>query len=79
MSYSYRIPPGATPSVQIGVYDMTGRLVRTLVSDRQAPGAYSVRWNAGSDARGDAPPGVYFLRARIGRETHVSRVIRLQN
>jgi hypothetical protein len=73
LNYSYRIPLGPSRSVEIGAYDMTGRLVRTLVSERQAPGRYSVRWNAGS-----APPGVYFLRARIGSDTHVSRVILLQ-
>ena len=73
LNYTYRVPQGPSRSVQIGAYDMTGRLIRTLVLDRQPPGRYSVRWNAGT-----AAPGVYFLRARIGSDTHVSRVILLQ-
>jgi hypothetical protein len=37
------------------VYDLLGREVATLVNERQSPGAYVVRWDAGAVAS-----GVYF-------------------
>ncbi|MFO7675262.1 MAG: FlgD immunoglobulin-like domain containing protein, partial [bacterium] len=44
------------------VYDAGGRLVRTLSSGRQKPGAYVVTWD-GSDGQGRAVPnGIYFYR-----------------
>lgn len=43
--------------ISIQVFDMTGRLVETLVNDRRNPGSYSVTWNATTQAS-----GVYFLR-----------------
>jgi uncharacterized repeat protein (TIGR01451 family) len=38
LNYTYRVPQGPSRSVQIGAYDMTGRLIHTLVLDRQASG-----------------------------------------
>lgn len=52
----------STSTVQICVFDVAGRLVRTIVSEPHAPGSYLARWD-GTDSEGvAAPPGVYFLR-----------------
>jgi hypothetical protein len=50
-------------TVELRVYDATGRLVRTLVdAHRQGPGAYVVPWD-GRNQRGAAvASGVYFYR-----------------
>jgi len=48
--------------VRIGVYDVSGRLVRTLLDEVKKPGKYEINWY-GSDKRGrKLPPGVYFIR-----------------
>jgi peptidase C25-like protein/VCBS repeat protein/flagellar hook capping protein FlgD/fibronectin type III domain protein len=61
--------PGAEPlEVRLRVYDVSGRLVATLLSRRLDPGYHEVRWNGRGD-RGEAlASGVYFYRAEIGRE-----------
>ncbi len=59
--------PGSSPAqVLLRVFDVSGRLVATLVSRRLDPGYHEIRWD-GLDRRG-APlgSGVYFLRAEIG-------------
>lgn len=46
----------------LALYDVGGRLVRTLASGRHAAGEHAVRWD-GRDAAGRAAPaGVYFAR-----------------
>ena len=53
--------------VRIGVYDLTGRLVREIASGRFEPGRHDVRWDGldqnGARARG----GVYFVIGRVGQ------------
>jgi len=49
-------------NVTIRIYDVSGRLVRTLVDTHQAPGRYTAQWN-GTDDRGvGVTSGVYFYR-----------------
>ena len=77
MSYSYRVPQGTDQVVDISVYDMAGRLVRTLVSDRQAAGQYTVKWDSRNNAGVQMAPGAYLLRARVAGVQNVNRVILL--
>lgn len=52
--------------VTIQVYDMMGRLVRTLTDGSYPPGVHRVRWD-GHDEHGAAlPSGIYFYRMRAG-------------
>jgi flagellar hook assembly protein FlgD len=63
----YAIPASAgSVAVKVAVYDVAGRLVRTLVDRAESPGLHSVVWD-GRDARG-APvgSGVYFYRIDAG-------------
>jgi parallel beta-helix repeat protein len=63
----YAIPASAASvPVNVSVYDVTGRLVRTLVDRTESAGFHSVVWD-GRDARG-APvaSGVYFYRIVAG-------------
>jgi M6 family metalloprotease-like protein len=50
--------------VRLAVYDVTGRLVRTLVDAEQSPaaGGYSVVWDATNDAGDRVASGVYFYK-----------------
>ena len=62
-------------SVDVGVYNVAGRLVKTLAAGSQAAGTYTVTWN-GSDAAGvRMAPGVYFLKSKVGSDQTVSRLI----
>jgi len=78
MSYSYRVAQGGEQSVDVGLYDMAGRLVRRLASGSQATGVYTVQWDGRSDAGDQVAPGVYILRARVAGLQRVNRVIFLK-
>ncbi|TMQ47487.1 MAG: T9SS type A sorting domain-containing protein, partial [Candidatus Eisenbacteria bacterium] len=78
MSYSYRVVDGGEQSVDVGLYDMAGRLVRRLASGSQATGVYTVQWDGRSDAGDQVAPGVYILRARVAGLQRVNRVIFLK-
>jgi hypothetical protein len=65
-------------SVFLGIYDLLGRLVTTLVDDRQPPGAHTVRWD-GTDRHGHpVAPGVYFYRLTRNRQSEMRRVIHVR-
>ncbi len=53
-------PPGGL--VTIRVYDVAGRLVRTLVDGVQTPGEKKVTWYGLDDRKVRAASGVYFCR-----------------
>jgi hypothetical protein len=53
---------GAKVHVTLAVYDVTGRLVRSLVEDTQAPGRYAVDWDGRTDAGEVVSSGVYWAR-----------------
>jgi flagellar hook assembly protein FlgD len=73
-AFSYRVADGGS-KVDVGVYNVAGRLVKTLASGSQDAGVFTVTWD-GTDAAGvRMAPGVYFLRSRVGNESNVSRVI----
>jgi hypothetical protein len=50
--------------IDLRVFDMLGREVGNLVSERLAPGVYSTRWDAIN-----VSSGVYFVRL-VGRGTN---------
>ncbi|NLP04494.1 T9SS type A sorting domain-containing protein [Candidatus Fermentibacteria bacterium] len=48
--------------VTISIYDLQGRLVRTISEGVQTPGSHETWWNASEDSGEPVPPGVYFMR-----------------
>ncbi|MGH7723924.1 MAG: FlgD immunoglobulin-like domain containing protein [Candidatus Eiseniibacteriota bacterium] len=74
MSYSYRIAD-QEQAVDLGIYSISGRLVKRLDAGTRSPGEYTVRWDGTADGGGRVAAGVYFLRAQVGHELKVSRVV----
>lgn len=53
--------------VDLAIYDLSGRLVRTLArGDRLAAGDHTMAWDGRSDAGKDLPSGVYLVRFESG-------------
>ena len=67
----------AEVSVQLKVYDILGREVATLVNAKQAPGKYSVQFDA-SSAAGGLPSGIYFYTIKAGNFTATKKMILLK-
>jgi len=64
--------------VSLGVYDITGRPVRTLAERWQEAGRYSAGWD-GRDAHGrSVPNGVYVCRLRASGEQMTRKVTLLR-
>jgi hypothetical protein len=57
------------------VYDLTGRLVRTLLSGPQTAGHHSVVWNAVDDAGHAVSTGIYLLRLETAGERESRRTV----
>ncbi len=60
--------------VNIGVYNVAGQRVRTLVSDLRPPGQYEALWDGRDDRGTGVAAGVYFYQIDIGRNHAVRRV-----
>ncbi len=67
----YQLP--ASAQVQVGVYDLQGRLVSELLNERQPAGQHQLNWNAGN-----AASGVYFIQMQAGqlRDTRKCLLVR---
>lgn len=65
--------PAAAP-VSLAIYDVSGRLVRRLVTGRREAGAHAVTWDGRDEAGSAAAAGVYFYRLRAGADTATRKV-----
>jgi len=72
-SLTYAIPEPGHPT--LSVYDLTGKLVRTLVDEEREAGWHTATWD-GSDRYGTAVAGgVYFLRLTAGGYTFTQKAV----
>jgi len=62
---SYQIK--TTGQVSLAIYDVLGSKVKTLVSENQAPGYYTVTWNGRSDFGSKVNSGVYIYTLKAGQ------------
>ena len=65
---TYGLPENT--NIQILVYDLSGRQVKTLISEFQTPGYHSVNWDADN-----LPSGVYLIRMESGDFTQTQKVV----
>lgn len=72
--------PGNDGSVQVvlAVYDLRGRLVRTLLSRELESGTYSVQWNGEDQSGRRVASGVYFLRLTAGDVSRLRKLVLLK-
>jgi len=64
--------------LRLAVYDLTGRLVRTIADGRFHAGEHRFEWD-GRDGKGNLTPiGAYFLRAETGGQTASRKIVRMQ-
>ena len=61
--------------VNIVIYDMMGREVKTLVSDYANPGSYSVVWNAKNNQGLEVSAGMYVYKMIAGDFVQVNKML----
>ena len=72
----YDLPEDAV--VNITIYDMMGRQIKTLVSGQQSPGYKSVQWNATNDAGASVSVGLYLYTIEAGQFRQTKKMILLK-
>ena len=69
---AYTLP--AAGHILVAVYDVTGRLVETLVDRIESSGFHEMRWRPAPTL----PSGVYFVHARFGRQQKSQKIVLLK-
>jgi hypothetical protein len=69
--------PHAGP-VELAVYSVDGRRVRTLVNETRAAGIYRIEWDGRDEARNGVAPGVYYAHLSAGGRRITRSMVRLR-
>lgn len=56
---------------ELRIYDVSGRLIRTLVDKKLPPGPHSVRWDGRDETRRKMASGVFFVRSWLPGWTRI--------
>jgi hypothetical protein len=70
-------PDGQWP-VDVSIFNVAGRRVRTVVKSDLPPGRYSYEWDGRSDSGAPVSAGIYFLRISAGENEARQRLIYLR-
>jgi hypothetical protein len=62
-------------NVQLAIYDVTGRLVRTLIEKEMEIGRYEIMWKGKNDRGENVPSGVYFYQLRNNGVSRTKKAI----
>jgi hypothetical protein len=68
---NYQLP--ITNEVELSIYNLIGQKVATLVSEKQGPGYYNIKWDAS-----DFVSGIYFYILQTGTYRDVKKMILLR-
>ena len=72
----YDLPEDAL--VNITIYDMIGRQVKTLINSQQNAGFKSVRWNATNDKGAPVSAGLYLYTIEAGQYRQTKKMVLLK-
>lgn len=61
--------------VTLEVYDLSGRVVATVVNENLAPGCYEKRWDCTNRYGHKVPPGVYVYRIIAGPNISTAKLV----
>ena len=59
----------------VNIYDISGRLINTLMNKSTNAGYHSVRWN-GQNLKGESmPTGIYFVQVESGADLGIRKIM----
>ena len=73
---SYDLPEQSF--VEITIYDMLGKKVRSIVNEKQNPGHKSILWNAKDDYGTVVSAGLYIYQVQAGNFIQTNKMILLK-
>ena len=76
-SIEFELPVEA--AVRLEVFDIQGRLVRTLANGRFIPGVHSVTWDNRAEDGHSLGAGIYLYRIQAGRFRDQKKMVLLTN
>ncbi|MBN2000343.1 PKD domain-containing protein [candidate division KSB1 bacterium] len=71
-TFQYELPNAG--HVQLTIYDVAGRQVRSLVDKHHQPGVYNIKWNATDDKGLPVAAGLYLCRMKAGDFVQVRKL-----
>jgi hypothetical protein len=68
----------STVPVSLKVYDVDGRLVRTLIDEKRDSGIHEVAWDGKDDHAREVASGIYFYRLNAGSFSETKKMVLLR-
>jgi len=78
LSTQFEITLPRAGDVDMGLYDVLGRKVRTICADYRESGTYIMTWDGTDDHGRPVPGGVYFSRVCYAGETRTNKMVLLK-
>jgi len=75
---AFSVPEAMPAYVSLEVFDLRGRMVRTLVEGEREAGSYAVFWDGTDNAGRKVPSGVYFYRIQAGNYSQTRKMVLLK-
>ncbi|MEN8007597.1 MAG: S8 family serine peptidase [Candidatus Krumholzibacteriota bacterium] len=64
--------------VELAVFDVGGRKIRTLLRDNRSAGDHEVTWNGTDDSGSRVPSGMYFYQLSMGHDAETRKMLLLK-
>ena len=64
--------------VQLKVYNILGKEIRTLIDETQSANNHTVIWDGRNASGVNVPSGIYFYKLEAGNHVHVKKMMKLQ-
>jgi hypothetical protein len=72
----YTVGSSQTPiPTTLRIYDIPGKLVRTLVNEPKPAGSYQVVWDGKNENGKDVASGIYFCKLKVGDQSQTKKMI----
>ena len=77
---TYNVPNSSGDQIQVRleIYDLQGRLIKTLINAAHEPGQHQVQWDGSNNDDHVAASGLYFYRLQAGNFVETKRMLMLK-
>lgn len=71
----FSVPSGPNRAYDLKIYDVAGRLVRSLAAGQIGSGVHQETWDGRSDQGGFVGSGIYLYRVKVGPESFTGKMV----